>query len=245
MPYIDGFVAAVPTANKQKFIDHANHGDPVFIEQGATRVIECWGDDVPDGTATDFRKAVQAKEDESVVFSWIEWPDKPTRDAGMKKMMEDPRMSPENNPMPFDGKRLIYGGFTPALELGSPDAPSSYVDGFILAAPTAKKAAFTDYTNTFDSIFMGFGATRIIEGWGDDVPRGTQTDFFRAVQAKDDETVAFSWVEWPDKATRDAGMQKMMEDPRMDPSNPDNPPMPFDGQRMVYGGFSPVVELRG
>ena len=124
-------------------------------------------------------------------------------------------------------------------------APSSYVDGFILAAPTAKKAAFTDYANTFDTIFMGFGATRIIEGWGDDVPRGTQTDFFRAVQAKDDETVAFSWVEWPDKATRDAGMQKMMEDPRMDPSNPDNPPMPFDGQRMVYGGFSPVVELRG
>ncbi|WFC43960.1 DUF1428 domain-containing protein [Pseudoxanthomonas sp. SE1] len=129
--------------------------------------------------------------------------------------------------------------------MGGTDAPSSYVDGFILAAPTAKKTAFTDYANTFDTIFMGFGATRIIEGWGDDVPRGTQTDFFRAVQAKDDETVAFSWVEWPDKATRDAGMQKMMEDPRMDPSNPDNPPMPFDGQRMVYGGFSPVVELRG
>ena len=93
-------------------------------------------------------------------------------------------------------------------------------------------------------MFMGFGATRIIQGRGDDVPRGTQTDFYRAVEAKDDETVAFSWVEWPDKATRDAGMQKMMEDPRMDPSNKDNPPMPFDGQRMVFGGFTPVVELR-
>ena len=91
---------------------------------------------------------------------------------------------------------------------------------------------------------LALGATRIIEGWGDDVPRGTQTDFYRAVEAKDDETVAFSWVEWPDKATRDAGMQKMMEDPRMDPSNKDNPPMPFDGQRMVFGGFTPVVELR-
>ncbi len=142
MPYLDGFVAAVPTANKQKFVDHATLGDPVFIEQGATRVVECWGDDVPDGKVTDFRKAVQATEDESVVFSWIEWPDKATRDAGMQKMMDDPRMSPENNPMPFDGKRLIFGGFVPTLVLGDDGAPSSYVDGFILAAPTSGKAAF-------------------------------------------------------------------------------------------------------
>lgn len=244
MPYLDGFVAAVPTANKQKFVDHATLGDPVFIEQGATRVVECWGDDVPDGKVTDFRKAVQATEDESVVFSWIEWPDKATRDAGMQKMMDDPRMSPENNPMPFDGKRLIFGGFVPTLVLGDDGAPSSYVDGFILAAPTSGKAAFTEYATTFDKIFMGYGASRIVEGWGDDVPHGKQTDFHRAVQAKDDETVAFSWIEWPDKATRDAGMQKMMEDPRMDPSNKDNPPMPFDGQRMVFGGFTPIVELR-
>lgn len=244
MPYIDGFVAAVPTANKQTFIDHANLGDPVFIEQGATRVVECWEDDVPDGKVTDFRKTVQAKEDESVLFSWIEWPDKATRDAGMKKMMDDPRMSPENNPMPFDGKRLIYGGFVPALELGTPDASSPYVDGVILAVPTRAKAAFIEHATIFDTFFMDFGATRIIEGWGDDVPHGKQTDFFRSVQARDDETVAFSWVEWPDKATRDAGMKKMMEDPRMDPANQDNPPMPFDGQRMIFGGFVPVVELR-
>lgn len=119
MPYIDGFVIAVPTANKQKFIDHANLGDSVFIEYGATRVLECWGDDVPDGTRTDFRKAVQARDDETVVFSWIEWPDKATRDAGMQKMMDgtDPRMDPEKNPMPFDGKRMIYGGFSPVVTL--------------------------------------------------------------------------------------------------------------------------------
>ena len=119
MPYIDGFVLAVPTANKQQFIDHANQGDSVFVEYGATRVLECWGDDVPDGKQTDFRRAVQAKDGESVVFSWIEWPDKATRDAGMKKAMEDPRLSSENNPMPFDGKRLIYGGFAPVVELGA------------------------------------------------------------------------------------------------------------------------------
>ncbi|NVJ22024.1 MULTISPECIES: DUF1428 domain-containing protein [Myxococcus] len=117
MSYIDGFVIAVPTANKEKFIAHARKGDPVFIECGALRVIECWGDDVPSGKLTDFRRAVQAKDDETVVFSWIEWPDKAARDAGMEKMMKDPRMSPEENPMPFDGARMIYGGFAPVVML--------------------------------------------------------------------------------------------------------------------------------
>jgi uncharacterized protein YbaA (DUF1428 family) len=117
MAYIDGFVIAVPTANKEKFIEHAKKGDAVFLENGATRILECWGDDVPDGKVTDFKKAVQAKADETVLFSWVEWPDKATRDAGMKKAMEDPRMKPENNPMPFDGKRLIYGGFSPVVTL--------------------------------------------------------------------------------------------------------------------------------
>jgi uncharacterized protein YbaA (DUF1428 family) len=125
MSYIDGFVIAVPTANKQKFIEHANLGDSVFIDLGATRVLECWGDDVAVGKLTDFRKAVQAKDDETVVFSWIEWPDKQTRDAAYATMTDwmknpekaDPRMNPEKNPMPFDGKRLIYGGFAPVVEL--------------------------------------------------------------------------------------------------------------------------------
>ena len=125
MSYIDGFVIAVPTANKQKFIDHANMADTMFVEMGATRVLECWGDDVPDGSTTDFRKAVKAGDDESIVFSWIEWPDKETRDAGMAKleaMMEnpdeaDPRMDPVKNPMPFDGKRMIFGGFVPVVTL--------------------------------------------------------------------------------------------------------------------------------
>ena len=78
MAYIDGFVIAVPTANKQKFIDHASESDAMFVEYGATRVLECWGDDVQAGKQTDFQRAVQAKADETVVFSWIEWPDKAT-----------------------------------------------------------------------------------------------------------------------------------------------------------------------
>ena len=117
MSYIDGFIIAVPTANKQTFIQHANDCDSAFIEYGAIRVLECWGDDVPDGQLTDFRRAVQAKPDETVVFSWIEWPDKTTRDAGMEKIMKDPRLAPQNNPMPFDGKRMIFGGFAPVVEL--------------------------------------------------------------------------------------------------------------------------------
>lgn len=118
MTYVDGFVIAVPKANRQAFIDHAKTVDGVFMEFGATRVLECWADDVPDGTLTDFRKAVQATADEDVIFSWIEWPDKPTRDAAMAKIMDpgfsDPRMSV---PMPFDGKRMIYGGFVPVVTL--------------------------------------------------------------------------------------------------------------------------------
>ncbi|MNM69523.1 hypothetical protein D3C81_811190 [compost metagenome] len=117
MSYIDGFVLAVPTANKEKFLAHARTGDVVFLEYGALRVVECWGDDVPHGKTTDFFGAVKATAEETVVFSWIEWPDKATRDAGMQKMMEDPRLDPAKNPMPFDGARMIYGGFEPIFEL--------------------------------------------------------------------------------------------------------------------------------
>jgi uncharacterized protein YbaA (DUF1428 family) len=117
MAYVDGFVMAVPGVNKEQFVEHARKFDAVFMGFGATRVLECWGDDVPVGKLTDFRRAVQAKDDEVIVFSWVEWPDKTTRDAAMKKLSEDPSMSPEKNPMPFDGKRMIFGGFQPVVTL--------------------------------------------------------------------------------------------------------------------------------
>ncbi len=121
MSYIDGFVIAVPTANKQQFIDHANSADGLFLELGAIRILECWGDDVPDGKLTDFRRAVQANADETVVFSWIEWPNKATRDAAMGRMADlmktDDRFNPAKSPMPFDAKRMIYGGFAPVVIL--------------------------------------------------------------------------------------------------------------------------------
>lgn len=111
MPYVDGFVAAVPTANREKYRKHAEFAAKVFKEHGALKVVECWGDDVPEGKLTSFPMAVKRKDDETVVFSWVTWQSRQSRDAGMKKVMSDPRVQPDVNPMPFDGQRLIYGGF--------------------------------------------------------------------------------------------------------------------------------------
>ncbi len=115
MSYIDGFLAAVPDANKDAYLEHARIAADIFKEFGAERVVECWEDDVPDGKITDFRRSVQRQDGESVVFSWVAWPDKATRDAGWARMMEDPRM--KDMQMPLDGKRMIYGGFAPILDV--------------------------------------------------------------------------------------------------------------------------------
>jgi len=111
MTYVDGFIAAVPTANRETYRRYSQDAAAIFKEHGALRLVECWGDDVPEGKLTSFPMAVKCKDDETVVFSWIAWPSRKARDDGMKKVMEDPRLQPDKNPMPFDGKRLIYGGF--------------------------------------------------------------------------------------------------------------------------------------
>ena len=116
MNYVDGFVCAVPNANRDAYVKHAELGATVFKECGALAVVECWGDDVPEGKVTSFPLAVQRTADETVVFSWVTWASREARDAGWKKVMQDPRLSPEHNPMPFDGKRLIYGGFQAIVE---------------------------------------------------------------------------------------------------------------------------------
>lgn len=109
MPYIEGFVAAVPTANKEEFVKQAKQAAAYFRKLGATRLVECWGDDVPKGVLTDFYRATQAKDDETPIFSWVEYPDKATRDAANRKMSEDADMA--DMQMPFDGKRMFWGGF--------------------------------------------------------------------------------------------------------------------------------------
>ena len=111
MYYVDGYVVAVPTANKSAYTEMALNASSVFKENGAIKVVECWGDDVPEGKLTSFPMAVKREPNETVVFSWIIWPTREMRNQGMKKAMEDPRMQPGTTPMPFDGKRMIFGGF--------------------------------------------------------------------------------------------------------------------------------------
>ena len=116
MSYVDGFLAAVPLANKEAYIAHAEQMQPVLREFGVIDGWECWGDDLPDGKLTDFRMAVKAEPGETVVFSWLVWPDKATRDKAWADMPNDPQMAATTE-VPFDGKRMIFGGFEPLLEV--------------------------------------------------------------------------------------------------------------------------------
>ena len=116
MTYIDGFVLAVPTANRDAYRKHAELAAPVFKDHGALNLVQCWGDDVPDGKLTSFPMAVRKKDDETVVLAWIVWPSRQARDEGMKKVMADPRSPPNASQMPFDAQRLIFGGFEVLVE---------------------------------------------------------------------------------------------------------------------------------
>ena len=238
MNYVQGFVTPVPTANKEKYREQALKASEFFKQFGVTRQVEAWGDDVPKGKVTDFQGAVNAKDDETVVFSWIEYPDKATYEDANKKMMEDPRMKEMMEDMPFDGKRMIFGGFDSIVDEAGKGSPG-YADGYVLAVPKGNKQAYKDLAVKAANVFKEYGATRIVEAWGDDVPDGKVTDFKRAVKAKEGENVVFSFVEWPDKATRDAAWPKIMQDKRM---QPDRDKMPFDGQRMFWGGFKPILD---
>lgn len=236
MTFIQGFVAAVPTANRDAYRDHAAQALPLFKEFGARRMVEAWGDDVPDGTVTDFRGAVQAKDGETVVFSWIEYADQAAYDAALQAMMDDPRME-DMAEMPFDGSRMIFAGFDPLVDEG-PGGGTGYVDGFLIPVAPDQKDAFFDLARRAAPVFLEHGATRVVEAWGDDLPDGKLTDFNRATKVTDGEKVVFAWIEWPSRAVRDAGQAKVMADPRMqDPGT-----VPFDGKRMIFGGFLPILD---
>ncbi len=115
--YVEGFVTAVPKDNKQKYQEHATKAAEYFKKLGATRVVECWQSDVPHGKTTDFFGAVKAKENEEILFSWIEYPSKEIRDEASKHMMEDSEMQEMGKSMPFDGSRMIFGGFESIVDL--------------------------------------------------------------------------------------------------------------------------------
>lgn len=238
MSYVDGFVVAVPVANKDIYLKFAAEAAPLFKEFGVRRHVEAWGDDVPDGKVTDFKGAVKATPDEAVVFSWFEYPDRATRDAANEKIMSDPRMKEMmGQEMPFDGKRMIYGGFASLLDEGAGGA-MGYLDGVLVAVPDDRMDDYRSFALSHAALFKEYGARRVVDAWGDDVPDGKVTDFKGAVKAEAGETVVFSWVEWPSKEARAAAWGKMMADPRMGALK-----MPFDGKRVVYGGFAPLLDV--
>ena len=236
MSYIEGFILAVPQQNKEAYRQHAESAVPFFKECGATRMVETWADDVPDGKVTDFRRAVKAKPDEAVLFSWLEYPDRAARDAAVKKLMTDPRMKEMGANMPFDTQRMIWGGFKSISDQGKESKPG-YIDGTVIPVPAENEAAYRDAANRAATVFLEYGATRVVDAWADDVPDGKVTDFKGAVNKQDHERVVYSWIEWPSKDVRDAGWPKVMADARLK-----DYAMPFDGKRLIYGGFRPILD---
>lgn len=236
MTYVQGFVIPVPAGNKQAYLDMATKVAPMFAEFGALRTVECWGEDVAHGNTTDFYRAVAAEDGEEVVFAWIAWPDRATCDAARDKMMQDERMATPPADMPFDGKRMIFANYEVVSDSGDGGA-FGWIDGMVAAVPTAKRQAFVDYAAFMEEKFKEKGATRVVNGWGAEVPDGKLTDFKRAVRTKDDETVTFGWIEWPDKATHDSGWGALMAEGVMQA----NPPV-WDGQRAIFGGFAPILD---
>ena len=236
MTYFEGFVLPVPEARREEYRKHAADAAPLFHEFGVQRHFEAWDSDVPEGKVTDFRKAVEATPEEKVVFSWFEYPDRAARDAANEKMMSDERMKEMGESMPFDGKRMIMGGFDAIVEEGTDRG--GYTDGFVVPVPEGKRDAYRELAAKMAKVFRQHGANRVVEAIADDVSHGKVTDFYRAVKAEDGETVVFSFIEWPDKQARDDAWAKIMQDESLKPTDP----MPFNGQRMFWGGFEPIVD---
>jgi uncharacterized protein YbaA (DUF1428 family) len=235
MTYFEGFIAPVPEANKEAYRKHAGEAAAVLLRLGVGRHVEGWDSDVPEGKVTDFRKAVDAKPDEKVVFSWFEYPNRQARDATNEKMMNDPTIKEQFSEMPFDGKRMIFGGFEGIVEDGS--AGGGYVDGIVVPVPTDRRDDYARLAAANAKVFREFGATRVVETLSEDIQHGKVTEFYRAVKAEDGEKVAFSFIEWPDKTARDQAWQKIMQDQRMQHGGG-----LFDGKRMFWGGFEVIVD---
>jgi len=236
MSYFEGFIAPVLEANRDAYVKHASEFAALSPEFGIGRHLEAWDSDVPEGKVTDFRKAVDARPDEKVVLAFFEYPNRQARDAANEKFMSDPRMEEMGKNMPFDGKRMIVGGFDAIVEEGS--AGGSYTDGFIVPVPEAKREDYRELASKMAKVFRQHGASRVVEAFGDDVNHGKVTDFYRAVNAEDGEGVVFSFIEWPDKSTRDEAWKAIMADESLKPTGE----MPFDGKRMFWGGFDKIVD---
>lgn len=238
MTYVSGFLLAAPTANKEAYRKQAEEAWPMFKGYGALSMVEGWGDEVPDGKINSINSAVMRKEDETSLFSWVVWPDKKTSDEAERQMMAD--MEGKEFPeMPFDGKRMIIGGFQTIV--GDPTAKIGYIDGTVMPVQADKREAYTAASEKMAALFKEYGAISVVDAWGDNLPEGKVNDFHMAVLRKPDETVVFSWINWKDKATRDAAWEKVMADPRMEEFGPHTAGV--DMSRMIFGSFVPLVDV--
>ena len=238
MVYVQGMMAPVSLDKKQEYIELATQAAEVFRKNGALSVIETWGDDLPAGTINDMNTAVLKEDGEGVLFTYIIWPSKAARDEGMEKTFSDPLWSSGNFNPPMDGKRMFFGGFEPIVEIGPHSGGQGYIDGFLLACPTVNKEAYRSMATEAWPMFQKHGAVSLYECWGDDIMPGKLTSMDIATHKKPDETVLFSWVGWPSKAVRDAGMAAMHKDFETAPPVE----MPFDGSRMIFGGFEVILD---
>lgn len=239
MAYIEGFLVAVPAANKARYVEAATKLVPMMKGFGVARFVENWGDDVPEGKVTDMRRAVKATAEETVVFSWFEYPDRATRDAANARMREDPRMEELGKDMPFDGMRMIYGGFETLVLEGKPGG-GTYLDGSVAPARADARDLYAAYSRRLGERLRKLGALVCVEAWEDDIDDGKVTDFRRAVKAEPGEKIVFSWIEWPSKAVRDAAWSEVMSDPSMMPNGEEMGAV--DNQRRIFGGFTPVLD---
>lgn len=237
MAYIDGFVLAVPSAKKDAYHKLATDAAVVFRRHGAIGFVENWGLEVPQGKVNCFNSAVMRKPDETVMFSWIVWPDRAARDAGNAAVMADPDLGGPGMEMPFDGTRMIFGGFEQLF--GDALAAPGIVDGTLMPVPAGSRAAYVAAAEKLAAVFVEHGATSVVDAWGDDLPEGKVNSFHTAVLKKPDENVIFSWINWKDAATRQAGWDKAMADPRMAEFSPVT--TGADLGRMIYGTFEPLV----
>ena len=236
MTYFEGFIAPVPEANKEAYRKHSS--DVRAAVPGSRRPPD--GRNRGTATCPKARSPTSAKRSMPSPTRRSSSPGSnirtAERDAANEKFMSDPRMTEMGANMPFDGKRMIMGGFDAIVEEGS--AGGAYTDGFVVPVPEGKREDYRELAAKMAKVFRQNGATRVIEAFGDDVSKGEVTDFYRAVKAEDGEGVVFSFIEWPDKATRDEAWKTIMADESLKPQGD----MPFDGKRMFWGGFDKIVD---
>ncbi|RRH71479.1 DUF1428 domain-containing protein [Falsigemmobacter faecalis] len=232
-----GSLIAVPLTSRAAYLELSRASWPLIRKQGARRIVEAWGVDIPKGKINDLPGAVQATEEEAVAFSFVEWPDAATAATAWEAMAADPAMAalPE---MPFDGSRMIMGTFEAILTAGT-DRGMGWLQGFVLAVPESAKARYTALARrVWEEEFRPNGCLGTVETWGRDVPHGQKTDFWRATLARPGEVPLFSWTAWADRETCDAATSAMSSGNGEERYGE----MPFDPQRMIWGGFEVIYD---